>query len=660
MILCLNLQAQIFNADTLHYCRQDSVMLDAGTGYNSYYWNTGETTQTIWAKRSAWYFVEATTASSTTLDSILIDLNRSRIEQNDTTVCYAADFVISVANTEPYSLIGNYPFDNAEFKDYSGYGNNAFSALDMLKGTDRHGNENMALYLSPSTYTPASLSCVQIPYNDMFDISNSFAIHCWVKPDTIFGVNAPNNMYYLVNRWKPIDGNYSDCSYALALTKDGHVIFLTSDGSTSQKFNTTGDTLVHPGRWSAIDVVCSMRKIKIYVNSVLKVNADISVFPQALNLVDTYIGASYSLQNHNYQGYIDDVRIYSSDLSATEIRNLYNENTTYDYDYKWNTGETTRDITINPTKDSQHIVTISNNIGYCKDTVNIAVHPELNVKVTQIRKGCPDTSEGILLTSVDGGVPFDRVDTLLYDYTWPSGYYANDSILYRLPQGEYKITVTDSVGCTIINEAKVETYPRLELQIVAEPEEIYSHNPTVHFSTTSTCDTCYVYEYLWKFYKLNNVDFVSYEDLEVDFNFGQFSDTLESSMAFIVSHYQTYEAGCIDSVTLTIPVIKPQLKIPTAFSPNGDGINDTFDITVEGHEDKLLSDIFLGNTLSIYNRQGYMVYTMNDYSGSPGEFDGKNLSDGVYFYVLKCKGLKKDEVYQGYIHIFRNLPKDRD
>ncbi|MDR2083546.1 MAG: gliding motility-associated C-terminal domain-containing protein [Bacteroidales bacterium] len=663
IFMCLNLQAQIFDADTLHFCRQDSVMLDAGAGYDSYYWNTGETTQSIWARRTAWYFVEATSSSTSVLDSILIDLNRSRIEQGDTIACYAADLVLSVSNTEPNSLIGDYRFDVGDYKvsnnsyiDYSDYGNNLLCFASRMKSTeDRFGVEDMAVYFSPTTTDPASLSCMYIQYNDTFNISNSFTLHCWVKPDTIFGIRATDDIFYLINRWNP--NNLSESSYSLGLSVDGHVHFQSSNGSTSQKFSTSGDTLVYPGRWTMVDIVCSMRKLKIYVNAELKVNEDITALPQSLVNVPTYLGASSGLQNGNYQGGMDDVKIYSSDLSIQEIKNLYNVNTTYAYNYLWNTGETTREITVNPTEESDYHVTVSNNLGYCSDTVHVEVYPEFTVTITQMRKGCPDTSEGILLVNASGGIQFGYESLLPYTYIWPDGYLSNDSILYRLPADDYEISVVDSVGCKLTNIAKVETYPRLNIEIVANPEQIYPQNPVVHFSTETSCDTCYVFDYLWKIYDEKAENFTELKDIEVDYNFGPIGD---STTQFIVQHYQTYEANCVDSATLIIPVARPKLKIPNVFSPNSDGINDTFDITIEGDEERSILDIFLGNTLVIYNRQGKLVYSKNDYPGSPGEFDGRNLSDGVYFYVLKCKGLKKDEVYEGYVHIFRNARKEKD
>lgn len=50
-------------SDTASICSGDSVLLDAGWGYQSYLWSTGETTRTIWAKSNGDYWVNVTKAS---------------------------------------------------------------------------------------------------------------------------------------------------------------------------------------------------------------------------------------------------------------------------------------------------------------------------------------------------------------------------------------------------------------------------------------------------------------------------------------------------------------------------------------------------------------------------------------------------------------------
>lgn len=109
-----------------------------------------------------------------------------------------------------------------------------------------------------------------------------------------------------------------------------------------------------------------------------------------------------------------------------------------------------------------------------------------------------------------------------------------------------------------------------------------------------------------------------------------------------------------------------KLKIPNVFTPNGDGVNDYFIITLDGGSDtpggtrgyseggneyddyEPLSRYYEATDLTIFNRWGRIVYHSKDYQN---DWDGGGLSDGTYFYVLKCHGLKQDATYQGSVMI---------
>ncbi len=84
--------------------------------------------------------------------------------------------------------------------------------------------------------------------------------------------------------------------------------------------------------------------------------------------------------------------------------------------------------------------------------------------------------------------------------------------------------------------------------------------------------------------------------------------------------------------------------IPNAFSPNGDGVNDTWHI-------KFL-DSYQQCTVSIYNRNGQNVYYANGYSIPwDGTYKGSPLPAGVYYYVINLQNITKP--ISGYITIIR-------
>lgn len=71
------------------------------------------------------------------------------------------------------------------------------------------------------------------------------------------------------------------------------------------------------------------------------------------------------------------------------------------------------------------------------------------------------------------------------------------------------------------------------------------------------------------------------------------------------------------------------LLVPNAFSPNGDGINDFFEI-------KTIC-LFKSFTLHIYDRWGNRVFTgfKDDYRWD-GTFNGQNCDEGVYYYYIEA------------------------
>jgi len=51
----------------------------------------------------------------------------------------------------------------------------------------------------------------------------------------------------------------------------------------------------------------------------------------------------------------------------------------------------------------------------------------------------------------------------------------------------------------------------------------------------------------------------------------------------------------------------------------------------------------------IFNRWGRIVYKSSDYQN---DWDGGDLPDGVYFYVLKCYGARSNDVFKGSVSIY--------
>ena len=102
------------------------------------------------------------------------------------------------------------------------------------------------------------------------------------------------------------------------------------------------------------------------------------------------------------------------------------------------------------------------------------------------------------------------------------------------------------------------------------------------------------------------------------------------------------------SVTLTNIAVEG-LFIPQGFSPNGDGVNDLYEIPDLNKYTKV--------SIEVFNRWGNVVYKQNKYennwdgTSNVGFAIGKELPTGTYFYVVIIHDI--DKTYTGYIYLNR-------
>lgn len=99
------------------------------------------------------------------------------------------------------------------------------------------------------------------------------------------------------------------------------------------------------------------------------------------------------------------------------------------------------------------------------------------------------------------------------------------------------------------------------------------------------------------------------------------------------------DKGCMASDTINVRVVSEgTIFVPSAFSPNGDGLNDFLEVITVGYPIIKYFDVF--------NRYGQLVYN-SDNSNKPkwdGKYHGKVLDNGVYFWVIKLLDLNGKEV----------------
>ena len=109
------------------------------------------------------------------------------------------------------------------------------------------------------------------------------------------------------------------------------------------------------------------------------------------------------------------------------------------------------------------------------------------------------------------------------------------------------------------------------------------------------------------------------------------------------------DGDCLLKDEVTVNVIK-EFEVPNTFSPNGDGINDSWEIPgIEKFPDAFVQ---------VYTRWGQLVFQTTGYNDPSKYWDGRSnrgreLTPGVYFYVINLRDERFPEPLKGHVTIVR-------
>ncbi|HOZ87871.1 MAG TPA: gliding motility-associated C-terminal domain-containing protein, partial [Bacteroidia bacterium] len=107
------------------------------------------------------------------------------------------------------------------------------------------------------------------------------------------------------------------------------------------------------------------------------------------------------------------------------------------------------------------------------------------------------------------------------------------------------------------------------------------------------------------------------------------------------------EWGCTDTVLKTLVVLSDvKLFVPTAFSPNNDGLNETFKPKGRG----IVKYLF-----EIYNRWGEKIFVTDDFEeGWDGMIGGMKCANDIYVWKIFATDVKAQKHdLTGHVTLFR-------
>ncbi len=299
-------------------------------------------------------------------------------------------------------------------------------------------------------------------------------------------------------------------------------------------------------------------------------------------------------------------------------------------------------------------------ICYPAPSITITMRPKFDIQFRQLTYTCSDRTNDngktarVRATATGGGYSS-------FTYHWNSPIlpiqYLDDpqTAMGLSAYTNYTMTVTNEYGCSQTDTVRLKAYPNPTVEISSDPSDtVYLDNPFVtwQFENTET-----------HFVDLDTIPHDTIIEISNFFwEFDGYSNTFTSSNPKVSFSSEgqgnarltvTNDQGCDTTFTASINVLPVKLKIPNIFTPNGDNINDYFEIGY-GDEGKPINDLneyFLSHKLVIFNRWGRIVYESSDYRN---DWDGGKLPDGTYFYVLDCKGQTQNYSYKGSVMIWNS------
>ena len=264
--------------------------------------------------------------------------------------------------------------------------------------------------------------------------------------------------------------------------------------------------------------------------------------------------------------------------------------------YTWSTGSAGSTLPVSAS--GTYYVTAYNGCDMATDTITVAAHPSPVVSIQQAAALC-------------GGTRLSVADAAPHTTLWSTGDATDQAMVYT--SGTYWVQVTDAYGCTGGDTlaAAVDT----------------AH---YHFLTHITAATTIA---LGSSIQLDALGGIYYTWLPND---GSVNDpTINNPVATPTAPTRYTVAsidanGCRDTATVFIDCSYGDVFVPTAFTPNGDGLNDLFRIGNLG--------VYKVDRMQISDRWGVVLYSATGNKGWDGTYYGTPQDMGTYFYLIHLAG----------------------
>ena len=305
--------------------------------------------------------------------------------------------------------------------------------------------------------------------------------------------------------------------------------------------------------------------------------------------------------------------------------------------YQWSPAENLNNPEIpnpvfTPKKTTTFIVTATNNKGISvTDSVKIIVADLIANAGNDVYM---EQNSSVILDGSNSNGSALKYNWFTYSGNIDSGKNTANPIVSSF--GTYYLELTDSFGCTTTDSVNV--YRLTHAPVANDDYDTTSYLTEVKIpvlnNDTDKDNNIVPSTLTISMSPVNGTAYVDFDDYTVHYRPNESFSGTDNFEYQICNSYNE-----CDKANVYVLVTDFKFLVPNAFSPNGDGINDYFEILgIENYE---------GNSLTIINRWGNKVYEAKNYgiSSMPKYWDGKantgmrigneELPTGTYYYILE-------------------------
>ena len=289
------------------------------------------------------------------------------------------------------------------------------------------------------------------------------------------------------------------------------------------------------------------------------------------------------------------------------------------FNIQWSNGES--DLSLNSLFPGNYSVTITDNRDcYLTETFEIIEPEPIDFSFVKKDVNCyGDLNGSIIMNATGGSEPYTYTLS-----THKGQIVANTAIVNSLSIGNYIMKVVDNNECSKTDEVSIYQPTKLSAKASVTNPSCEGNNDGLILVTPFGGSSPYKYKY-------DNYDLDT--NVYINLKEGKYHIEIEdiNGCKFVLGKIFVSDG------------LLACLNIPNAFTPNGDGINETW--IIENIQLYPEAQIF------VYNRWGQEMY-FGKYNSEPwnGTFNGKKLSAGAYFYIIDTKNDDVGE-YKGTVSI---------